>query len=183
MARFREHSYEQTVMLPVALGRQLQPGSFEHAVNHLVDHCIDRSVLEARYENDETGAPAIDPAILLKIILFAYSRGILSSRSIARACEENVIFMALSADTRPHFTTIANFISSMEDVIAPLFRDVLTVCYTEGLIGRQMFAIDGCKISSNCAKEWSGTQKELLKKAEKIERSIEALVARHREED
>jgi len=64
-----------------------------------------------------------------------------------------------------------------------LFRDVLIVCYTEGLIGRQTFAIDGCKISSNCAKEWSGTKKELLKKAEKIERSIEALVHRHREED
>jgi len=45
--------------------------------------------------------------------------------------------MALSADTRPHFTTIANFISSMDGVIAPLFRDVLTVCYTEGLIGRR----------------------------------------------
>ena len=45
--------------------------------------------------------------------------------------------MALSADTRPHFTTIANFISSMVDVIAPLFRDVLTVCSTEGLIGRR----------------------------------------------
>ena len=183
MARFREYSYDQAVMLPVALGRQLTPGSFEYAVNHLVDHCIDRSVFEDRYANDQTGAPAIDPAILLKIVLFAYSRSILSSRAIARACEENVIFMALSADTRPHFTTIANFISSMDDVIAPLFRDVLTVCYTEGLIGRQMFAIDGCKISSNCAKEWSGTKKELLKKAEKIERSIEALVARHREED
>ncbi len=183
MARFREYSYDQTMMLPVALGRQLQPGSFEHAVNHLVDHCIDRTVFEERYTNDDTGAPVIDPTILLKIILFAYSRGILSSRAIARACEENVIFMALSADTRPHFTTIANFISSMDGVIAPLFRDVLTVCYTEGLIGRQMFAIDGCKISSNCAKEWSGTKKELLKKAETIERSIEALVARHREED
>ncbi|MFP4206719.1 MAG: hypothetical protein ACLFSP_11470, partial [Spirochaetaceae bacterium] len=91
--------------------------------------------------------------------------------------------MALSADTRPHFTTIATFISSMGEVIVPVFRDVVSVCYAEGLIGGQMFAIDGCKISSNCAKEWSGTKKELLKKAEKIERSIEALVARHREED
>ena len=90
MARFREYSYDQTMMLPVALGRQLQPGSFEYAVNHLVDYCIDRSVFEERYTNDDTGAPAIDPTILLKIILFAYSRGILSSRAIARACEENV---------------------------------------------------------------------------------------------
>ena len=57
MARFREYSYEQTVMLPVALGRQLQPGSFEHAVNHLVDHCVDRSPLEERHTNDETRVP------------------------------------------------------------------------------------------------------------------------------
>jgi len=114
MARFRDYSYDQAVMLPVALGKQLQPGSFEYAINHLVDHCIDRSVFEERYANDETGAPAI-----------------------ARACEENIIFMALSADTRPHFTTIANFISSMDEVIVSLFRDVLTICYAEGLIGRQ----------------------------------------------
>ena len=54
MARFREYSYDQTMMLPVALGRQLQPGSFEYAVNHLVNHCIDRTVFEERYSNDET---------------------------------------------------------------------------------------------------------------------------------
>jgi hypothetical protein len=83
MARFREYSYDQAVMLPVALGQQLQAGSFEHAINYLVEHCI-------------------DPAILLKIVLFAYSQGIISSRTIARACEENVIFIALSGDTRPH---------------------------------------------------------------------------------
>jgi transposase len=110
------------MMLPVSLRRQLQPGSFEYAINQLVDHCIDRSVFEERYLNDETGAPAIDPAILLKIVLFAYSRGILSSRSIARACEENVVFIALSADTRPHFTTIAHFISSMRSIEALVRR-------------------------------------------------------------
>jgi hypothetical protein len=97
-----------------------------------VGHCIDRSVFEERYANDDTGAPAIDPVILLKIVLFAYSCDILSSRPIARRCEENVIFMALSVNTRLHFTTITNFISSIQDVIAPLFRDVLTVCYTDG---------------------------------------------------
>ncbi len=140
-------------------------------------------MFEAKYRNDETGAPAIDPLILLKVILFAYLRGILSSRRIAQCCEENVVFMALAADTRPHFTTIADFISSMEKKIASVFRDILTVCYTEGLIGKRMFAVDGCKISCNCAKEWSGTKKELLKKVEKIERSVRFLLKRHREDD
>lgn len=174
---------EQACMLPAHLADQLQPGTFEHTIDYLVDNEIELSVFDTRYENDESGAPAYDPAVLLKVVLFAYSRGIISSGRIARACEENVVFMALSADSRPHFTTIAEFISSMSQQIESVFTDVLTVCYTEGLIGRKMFAVDGCKISSNCAKEWSGTKAELRKKAEKIEESVKRLLARHKDDD
>jgi transposase len=53
----------------------------------------------ARYRNDDTGTPAYDPVILLKIVLYAYSKGVTSSREIARLCRENGVFMALSADT------------------------------------------------------------------------------------
>ena len=66
--------------------------------------------------------------------------------------------MALSVDTKPHFTTIANFISTMDKEIAPLFTEVLSVCHANNVIGKSMFAIDGCKISSNRSKEWSGTK-------------------------
>jgi transposase len=183
MAKYREYSYEQSRLLPVSLVDQIQPGTFEYTLNYIVSNEIDLRVFESRYRNDDTGAPAIDPAILLKVILLAYSRGIISSRRIAQACVENVLFMALAADTRPHFTTIAGFISSMGEQITSVFTDILAVCYAEGLIGKRMFAVDGCKISSNCAKEWSGTKKELLKKAEKIEQSVRYLVKRHGEQD
>jgi transposase len=106
MARYKDYSYEQTKLIPISFQHQIQPGSFEYTLNYIVDNKIDLSVFESRYVNDDTGAPAFNPAILLKIVLYAYSRGIIHSRRIARACEENVIFMALSADTRPHFTTI-----------------------------------------------------------------------------
>jgi transposase len=165
MARYKDYSYEQAKLIPLSFHHQIQPGTFEYALSHIVDNEIDLSIFESRYMNDETGAPAFDPAILLKIVLYAYSRGIMHSRQIARACEENVIFMALSADTRPHFTTIADFISSMKEQIVPIFRNILTLCYAEGLIGRTMFAVDGCKLSSNCSKEWSGTRAQLEKKA------------------
>ncbi len=183
MARYRDYSQEQARLLPISLKQQIQPGTIEYTINYLVDRDVDLSVFDTRYRNDTTGAPAIDPAILLKIILFAYSRGILSSRQIAQSCEENVVFMALACDTQPHFTTIADFISSMSEQITSIFRDILAVCYTEGLIGRTMFAVDGCKIASNCAKEWSGTKKELKKKAEKIEQSVRLLLERHRATD
>ena len=87
MAKYREYSYDQAMLLPVSLKNQIQPGTIEHTINYLVDHEIDLLVFDEKYKNDETGAPAIDPAILLKIILFAYSRGIISSRRIAQCCE------------------------------------------------------------------------------------------------
>jgi hypothetical protein len=65
--------------------------------------------------------------------------------------------MALSADTRPHFTTIAGFVAELEGEIVQLFRDVLLYGEELGLIGKEHFAIDGCKLPSNASKQWSGT--------------------------
>jgi transposase len=180
--RFKPYSYEQTKLIPIDFNRQLQPGTFEFALNHIVDH-MDLSIFHHRFRNDDTGAPAYDPAVLLKIVLFAYSRGITSSREIERACRENVVFMALSADTKPHFTTIAHFVSSMEAEITPLFLNVLAICAEEGLIGGRMFAVDGCKISSNCSKEWSGTRADFENKKLKLEKSIRFLLRKHKDTD
>jgi len=183
MGRFKDYSYEQGKFIPIFFDKQILPGTFEYTLSYLIDHEVDLSVFESRYQNDETGAPAYDPAIVLKIILYAYSRGIVSSRKIAQCCEENIIFMALSADTRPHFTTIAGFISSLEEEVTELFRDILLICDEMGLIGKEMFAIDGCKLSSNASKEWSGTRADFEKKKVKLEETIRKIVRRHREHD
>jgi transposase len=183
MARYKEYSYEQGKFIPIQFDRQILPGTFEYTLSYLIDDEIDLSIFEGRYRNDETGAPAYDPAILLKIILYAYSRGIVSSRKIAQCCRENIIFMALSADTRPHFTTIADFVSSLDVEIAALFRDVLLICDEMQLIGKEMFAIDGCKLPSNASKEWSGTKAEFQKKKQKMERAIRRILKKHRELD
>jgi transposase len=170
-------------LVPVSFAQQILPGTFEHTLNELIDHAFNLSVFEEQYQNDETGAPAYDPAILLKIILFAYSKGVTSSREIAQLCCDNVVFMALSADTTPHFTTIANFISRQQDEIVSIFRDVLLVCDEQGLIGKQMFAVDGVKLPSNASKEWSGTLADFEKKALKLEQALEKLLNRHRQVD
>jgi hypothetical protein len=107
--------------------------------------------------------------MLLRVILSAYARGFTSSRQIEQLCKENVVFMALSADSQPHFTTFAKFIAQMSDVIQPLFTEVLMVCDQQGLIGGDMFAIDGCKLPSNASKE--------------IDRAVRRILSKHREED
>lgn len=183
MARYKPYSYAQRVLVAVSFDKQIVPGTFEHALNELIDNTLDLSVFDARFRNDDTGASAYDPRLLLKIILFAYSRGIVSSRKIAQACRENVIFMALSANTTPHFTTIADFVASMDKEVVELFREVLMVCDDLGLIGKEMFAVDGCKLPSNAAKEWSGTRADFEKKAAKMERAVKRIIERHRARD
>jgi len=54
-----------------------------------------------------------------------------------------------------------HFVSSAAEEITSLFRDVLLTCDELGLIGRELFAIDGCKLPSNASKEWSGTRADL----------------------
>jgi transposase len=183
VAHYKKYSYAQGTFIPIHFEKQIIPGTFEYSLNHYIDHKLDLSIFDERYKNEETGATAYDPRILLKIILFAYSRGIVSSRRIAQACEENIIFMALSCDTKPHFTTIADFVSTMDKEITTLFREVLLVCDDLGLIGKEMFAIDGCKLPSNASKEWSGTKADFEKKVAKMERAIENILKKHREED
>ena len=183
MPRYKPYSYAQGKFIAIHFDSQILPGTFKYALNHLIDHELDLSVFNARFCNDQSGAPAYDPRILLKIVLYAYSRGIVSSRKIEQACRENVIFMALSADTRPHFTTIADFIASMDKEIVHLFREVLLVCDTMDLIGKEMFAIDGCKLSSNASKEWSGTRADFARKATNLDQAISHMLRSHREND
>lgn len=73
-------------LIPVDFAQQVLPGTFEFALCHLVDHELDFSTLRSRFRNDAGGAPAFDPAVLLKIVLLGYSRGLVSSRAIAAVC-------------------------------------------------------------------------------------------------
>ncbi len=182
MARFKP-IHKGMKLLPVDLERQLIPGTFEYALNYLVDHELDLSSLVCRYNNDEQGASAYSPAVLLKIILLAYSRGIIGSRRIEAACRENVTFIALSGDSQPHFTTLAAFVSDLGETAAQLFAQVLTICDRQGLIGREMFAIDGVKLPSNASKTRSGTRADFLRRAEKMEMAAQAMLDKHKQAD
>lgn len=113
---------------------KLLPGTFEHAVSVLVDHEPDLSPFIEAYRNDTTGAPAYHPAVLLKVILFGYSRGVISSRAIAAACCQHVQFMVPSGDSQPDFSTIAGFVSRHGEAIQSLFTQALVICAREELI-------------------------------------------------
>lgn len=183
MAKFKPCNEDQMVMLPISLPNQLVPGTLEHTISELVDKHMDLSVFDARYNNDETGAAAIHPKILLKVILVAYSKGMLSSRQIERACQENIIFIALSYGYAPDHSTIAAFISSMQSEIQTIFSNILLVCEEMGLLGGTHFSLDGVKLSANVSKEWSGTFDELKRKRDKLQEKLQQVIAEHAQAD
>ena len=141
------------------------------------------SMLEEKFANGATGRPAHNPRILLKLILFAYSNGINSSRRIHNFASQNLVAMALAENTVPDFTVIAAFISGMAAEVNTVFNNVLLVAGEMDLLGNTVFALDGCKLPSNAGKEKSGTFDDLRKKQEKLKEKISYLVETHKQLD
>jgi transposase len=182
MARYKP-VFRGMKLIPLSLEDQIQPGTFEFALNHLVDEELDFAPLDAKFKNDETGASAYDPRTMFKIVLLAYSRGVISSRSIEQACSQNVMFMAISGDVQPSYTHIAKFIRELKSDIEDLFGQVLQTCDRMGLIGKEHFAIDGVKLPCNASKERSGTHAELLHRAERLDKAAAKIVQAHLDKD
>lgn len=179
MPKYKPCNYDQMVMLPIALENQLVEGSLEYTINELVEKHIDLTVFNERYNNDQGGASAIHPKVLLKIILFGYARGLISSRQLERACRENITFMALACQYTPDHSTIAEFVSSMQKEVESVFCNVLLVCEEMGLLGGTHFSLDGVKLSANVSKEWSGTFEELKRKRDKLQEKLKQVMAEH----
>jgi transposase len=157
MAKYKSDDYAQMVMIPVSLERQLMPGTLEFAIHELVQRRMDTSIFDRIYRHDETGCPAYDPKMLLKVILLAYARWIIASRKIEQACRENIAFMALACGMLPDHSTIAAFVASMQEEIKSIVGDMLLICAEQTLLGGTHVSVDGLKLSSNAPKEWSGT--------------------------
>jgi transposase len=174
---------QDNVFVPLKLSDQIIEGTLAYTIQFLVDNKINISPFENKIKNDITGRPAYNPKVLLKLILFAYSNGIISSRSIQNLARQNIIAMVLSENTIPDFTVIADFISDMKDEISSVFVNILLVASEMDLLGNTTFAIDGCKLPTNASKENSGKFSDLQKKQKKIEEKIKYLLDTHNSND
>jgi len=112
---------------------------------------LDLSAIFATY-TEPRGYPPYHPAMMVALLLYAYSRGVYSSRRIARACEERLDFQAVTALNRPDFRTISEFRRRHLAALAALFVQVLALCRRAGLVGLNHVAVDGTKLRANASK-------------------------------
>ena len=145
---------------------------------------MDLSAFLASYRSDGHGRPAHDPAMMLALLVYAYSRGQCSSRGIERACVEDVAFRVISGNQKPDHATIARFRQRHEAALADLFTDVLELCAESGLVSAGVIAIDGSKLSANASQEstrsYAQIVGELLEQAERIDQEEDELYGERR---
>src|SRR5215207_10487003 len=130
---------------------------------------MDLEAFYAAYRVDGRSRPPYDPAMMVALLLYAYARGVPSSRQIERACVEDVAFRVIAAQQRPDHATIARFVANHQDAVGSLFGEVLTLCARSGLAQVGVIAVDGTKVAANASRnenlEYEQIARELVEQA------------------
>ena len=140
---------------------------------------MDLVVFYGAYRDDGRCRPAYDPAMMVGLLLYAYARGMRSSRVIERACEEDVAFRVIAAQQHPDHATIARFIERHQDAIAGLFGEVLALCARSGLARVGVIAVDGTKLHANASRDenldYEQIAREILEEAKAVDAAEDEL--------
>jgi transposase len=138
---------------------------------------LDLDPFYASYERELRGQPPFDPALLVCLLLYAYSVGVYSSRKIALACERNLAFLAIVGDDRPDFRTISDFRKEHLEAFATVFTQVLRLAHEAGLVQLGLWATDGSKFPGNASRHKAMSYGYMKKEEERLKAEIEALLA------
>jgi transposase len=148
---FRPWKVDEAWLLPPSVREFVPEGHPAHLARDIVAEELDLSAILSTY-TEPRGYPPYHPAMMVALLLYAYSRGVYSSRRIARACEERLDFQAVTALNRPDFRTISEFRRRHLVALAELFVQVLALCRRAGLVGLGHVALDGTKLRANASK-------------------------------
>jgi len=127
----------------------------------------------AAYRSDGLGRPAYDPAMMVALVLYGYSRNVRSSRVIERECLEDIAYRVIAANERPDHSTIARFVQRYEEALAGVFGGVLRVCAKAGLVRTGVVAVDGSKmpaaVNDERALDFEEIAREIIEEAKRVD--------------
>ena len=167
---FKDYQQNQGQLLPQSLNDSISPDHTARLINQVIDE-MDLSFILNTYS--AMGQKAYDPRILFKVLAYAYTIGIRSSRKIADRLNEDVVFMWLSGRSAPDFRTIADFRKDKLADVKKTFVEVLGLCRKLGMIRIGKVAIDGTKFRSDSNGNKTQYRKTLNKRKESIEEQVD----------
>ncbi len=183
---FRPWPVDQSLLLPPSVHDFVPVDHPAHFVRNLVREQLDLAVIVESYD-EARGYPPYDPRMMTALLLYGYSRGVYSSRKLARACEERLDFMAVTTLSKPDFRTISDFRKRHLGALGGLFVQVLEMCARAGLVKLGHVALDGTKIKASASKHkamsYGRMNKAEVDLAEEVSGWLEAAEAADAEED
>ncbi len=170
---FRAWDVDQAWLLPPSVHEFVPPGHLAHFVRDTVREALDLSAIIGDYKAEQ-GQPPYHPGMLVALLLYGYSRGIYSSRQLARACEERVDVMAVTGLNRPDFRTISDFRKRHLPALSGLFVQVLRLCQAAGLVRLGHVAVDGTKLKANASRHKAMSYKRMVKQEPRLAAEVRA---------
>lgn len=168
---FRSYDQDQMFLMPPSLDDWLPEGHSARFISEVVDECLDLSVIYDSYA-ETSGAPPYNPAMMLKLLLYAYSTGVTSSREMERRCYVDVAFRWLSTNTTPDYRSLSRFRRRHEGALGDLFNQVLVLCGSSGLVKLGRVALDGTKLRASASKHKAMSYERLGPRIEELQAQV-----------
>jgi len=168
---FRPYEPDQIILMPASMQDWLPSDHLAYFISDVVDH-LDLSAIMERYAGEERGYPPYHPAMMVKVLLYAYCIGIASSRKIEKRLCEDIAFRVLAANNTPDFRTISDFRKDHLKALAGLFLQVLKLCQKTGLVRLGHVALDGTKIKANASKHKAMSYKRMKEEEARLEAEV-----------
>jgi transposase len=172
---FKEYQQHQILLLPPSLEELIAPKNLVRVVNEFIDR-IDFKLLEEGYKGG--GASNYNPRMMLKVLIYAYSTKLYSSRKIDQALCQNIHFMWLSGMQRPDFRTINNFRSgTLKPLMEEVFSDLLSLLIEDGYVKLENYFVDGTKLQADANRHTAVWAKNTKRYKEKLQVKVKELLA------
>jgi len=149
---FRAYDMNQQLLLPPDLRQWLPADHLALYISDVVESLNLAGILKAYEESDGRGRPPYHPVLMVKLLVYGYCTGRMSSRKLEQATHDDVAFRVLSCNQQPDHDSIAAFRKRHLPELAKLFVQILELCQRAGLVKLGHVAIDGTKIKANASK-------------------------------
>jgi transposase len=167
---------EQKLLLPPDLREWLPEGHLALFISDVVDE-LDLSAIVGSYESgDGRGRPPYHPLMMVKVLVYGYCIGKVSSRKLEKATYEDVAFRVLACNQHPDHDSIAEFRKRHLEELAGLFVQVLKLCERAGLVKLGHVAIDGSKLRANASKHKAMSYDRMCEKEEQLVAEVARLL-------
>lgn len=171
---YKPYHQHQPMLIPMNLEEMVGEDHLVRQIDEIINR-IDTSVLGEQYQGG--GTSAYHPVMLLKVILYAYSQRIFSSRRIAKGLRENIHFMWLSRMNQPDYRTVNRFRSViLRETIEELFAQLVEELLDLGLVDFERYFVDGTKMEANANKYSFVWKKSTEKYKAKLQEKVKALL-------